>query len=381
LRIAFHTPLNLFADGGVSGDRRMARQLVAALESLGHVVEPVKIGRGYLRDSEAASLACLQAEAEALRENLLASWRDGTAAAPDLWFTYHNYYRAPDLLGPEIATALDIPYVTAEASDAARRAHDEWAPHTAIVRRGLDAADLHFHFTERDRLGLEPWRREGIALLPLPPFIAFDRNPPRRIADGGPPRLITIAMMREGTKQNSYLALARILDRIHDADWRLSIVGDGRKRGEIEQAFSGFPAGRVAFLGLLDRERALGELSHHDIFVWPGVREAYGLVYLEAQATGLPVVAFDSGGVSATVQRDETALLAPEGDEAAFAAALAGLLRDGARRAAMGKAARRFVLSERTMARAAERLAEGLAIACRNRSLKRQARAGGAPLP
>ncbi len=47
----------------------------------------------------------------------------------------------------------------------------------------------------------------------------------------------------------------------------------------------------------------------------------------------------------------------------------------------MGKAARRFVLSERTMARAAERLAEGLAIACRNRSLKRQARAGGAPLP
>ncbi len=286
MRIAFHTPLNLFADGGVSGDRRMARQLVAALESLGHVVEPVKIGRGYLRDSEAASLACLQAEAEALRENLLASWRDGTAAAPDLWFTYHNYYRAPDLLGPEIATGLDIPYVTAEASDAARRAHDEWAPHTAIVRRGLDAADLHFHFTERDRL----WRREGIALLPLPPFIAFDRDPPRRIADGGPPRLITIAMMREGTKQNSYLALARILDRIRDADWRLSIVGDGRKRGEIEQAFSGFPAGRVAFLGLLDRERALGELSHHDIFVWPGVREAYGLVYLEAQATGLPVV-------------------------------------------------------------------------------------------
>ncbi|MDX3808587.1 glycosyltransferase family 4 protein [Bosea thiooxidans] len=377
MRIAFHTPLNLFDDGGVSGDRRMARQLVGSLESLGHVVEPVKAGRGYLRDSSSASLAHLEAEAAGLRENLLANWRSGTAPPPDLWFTYHNYYRAPDLLGPEIAAALDIPYVTAEASDAARRAHDEWAPHTAIVRRGLDAADLHFHFTDRDRQGLELWRREGIALEPLPPFVAFGKEPPRHIDHDGAPRLITIAMMREGTKQNSYLTLARILDRIRDDDWSLSIIGDGRKRSEIEQAFAGFSPGRIAWLGLLDRERALAELATHDVFVWPGVREAYGLVYLEAQAAGLPVVAFDSGGVSATVRAGETALLAPEGDEPAFAAQLSALLRDGKRRAAMGTAARRFVLTERTMARAAQRLAEGIAIACRNRDLKRSIAAGG----
>lgn len=377
MRIAFHTPLNLFDDGGVSGDRRMARQLVGALESLGHVVEPVKARRGYLQDSDAASLARLEAEAAGLRENLFASWRNGTASPPDLWFTYHNYYRAPDLLGPEIAAALDIPYVTAEASDAARRAHDEWAPHTAIVRRGLDAADLHFHFTDRDRQGLEPWRREGIALEPLPPFIAFSKEPLRHIDHDGTPRLITIAMMREGTKQNSYLTLARTLDRIRDDDWSLSIIGDGRKRSEIEQAFAGFSPGRVAWLGLLDRERALAELATHDVFVWPGVREAYGLVYLEAQAAGLPVVAFDSGGVSATVRAGETALLAPEGDEPAFAAQLSALLRDGKRRAAMGAAARRFVLTERTMARAAQRLAEGIAVACRNRDLKRSIAAGG----
>jgi glycosyltransferase involved in cell wall biosynthesis len=376
LRIAFHTPLNLFDDGGVSGDRRMAHQLVGALESLGHVVAPVEAGRGYLREPDAASLARLQAEAASLRETLLAGWRNGAAQPPDLWFTYHNYYRAPDLLGPEIAAALGIPYVTAEASDAARRAHDAWAAHTAIVRSGLDAADLHFHFTDRDRQGLEPWRREGIALLPLPPFIAFDDVPPRRAAADGAPRLITIAMMREGTKQNSYLALARILDRIRNADWTLSIIGDGRKRGEIERAFAGFPAGRIAWLGLLDRKRALAELATHDVFVWPGVREAYGLVYLEAQAAGLPVVAFDSGGVSATVEPGETALLAPENDEAAFAAALSALLHDAKRRAIMGEAARRFVLTERTMARAADRLAEGLTLACRNRSLKSRSPAG-----
>ncbi|MCT4494112.1 glycosyltransferase family 4 protein [Bosea minatitlanensis] len=359
----------------------MARQLVAALETLGHAVAPVQAGRGYLADSEPAALARLEAEAARLRDVLLAGWRSGAAAAPELWFTYHNYYRAPDLLGPEIAAALGIPYVTAEASDAARRAEGEWARHTAIVRHGLDAAAAHFHFTGRDREGLEPWRRDGTALLPLPPFIAFDAPPPRHGGhDGGhdgPPRLVTIAMMREGTKLNSYRALARILARIGDEDWRLSVVGDGRSRGEVEQAFAGFAPERIAWRGLVARECALDELAAHDLFVWPGLREAYGLVYLEAQATGLPVVAFDSGGVPATVRPGETALLAPEGDEAAFAANLAALLRDGKRRRTMGEAARRFVLTERTLGRAADRLAEGLAIACRNHAARRRTAAGG----
>jgi len=375
LRIAFHTPLNLFDDGGVSGDRRMARQLVAALESLGHVVEPVRAARGYLPSADPACLDQHRAEAAQLSDRLLAGYRSGTPR-PDLWFTYHNYYRAPDLLGPAIAAALGISYVTAEASDAERRAFDEWSAQTAIVRHGLAAGDVHFCFTDRDRQGLEPWRQSGTALLELPPFITFEKEPPQREKHAGPPRLITIAMMREGTKQNSYLALARILARIPDAGWRLSIVGDGRRRGEIEQAFACLPQERIDWLGLIPRERALDELAQHDIFVWPGVREAYGLVYLEAQAVGLPVVAFDSGGVSATVMAGKTALLAPEGDEAAFAGNLVALLQDKARRERMGAEARRFVLKERSSARAASRLAEGLDLACRHRRDKLGATGG-----
>lgn len=369
MHIAFHTPLNLFDDGGVSGDRRMAHQLVAALESLGHSVEPVRAERGYLRSADTETLSHHGAEAGRLRAALLADYGVGRRK-PDLWFTYHNYYRAPDLLGPGIATALGIPYVTAEASDAARRASGEWAAQTTIVRQGLAAGDVHFFFTDRDRQGLEPWRGAGTALIALPPFIAFENEPPRRFDHAGPPRLITIAMMREGTKQNSYLTLARILERVRDEDWQLSIVGDGRQRGTIEEAFAGLPSERVTWLGLVPREQALDRLAAHDVFVWPGVREAYGLVYLEAQAAGLPVVAFDSGGVSATVRAGETALLAPENDEAAFAENIATLLRDKAQRERMGEAARRFVLTERTPAVAAKRLAEGLAIACRNRADK-----------
>ena len=74
----------------------------------------------------------------------------------------------------------------------------------------------------------------------------------------------------------------------------------------------------------------------------------------------------------------ETALLVPEHDEAALAAALTTLLRDKALRDSMGAAARRFILTERTPARAAERLAEGLALAIRNRRAKLKSSPGKA---
>jgi glycosyltransferase involved in cell wall biosynthesis len=369
VRIAFHTPLNAYDDGRISGDRRMACQLVAVLEGLGHVVEPVLAARDFMPSADAGRLARHQSGAARHVEAMLARWRDGVPS-PELWFTYHNYYKAPDLLGPAIVEKLGIPYVVAEASDAQRRASGEWADHTRIVRAGLSAADLHLHFTDRDRQGLEPWRSAHTALLELPPFIAFDSEPPRHAGDAAVPRLVTVAMMREGTKQNSYLTLARVLGRVADRPWTLTIIGDGRKRSEIEQAFAGLPAGRVKWRGAIPHDRVVMEMAAHDVFIWPGVREAYGLVYLEAQAVGLPIVAFDSGGVSATVRGGETALLAPEGDEAALAGALQRLLDDTALRATMGRAARYFALTERNPAQAAAILARGLALAVANRAAR-----------
>lgn len=371
MRIAFHTPLNAYDDGRISGDRRMARQLVAALESLGHSVMPGIGARDFMPTPEPARLAAHEAAAAARTEALLAQWRrDG--AAPELWFTYHNYYKAPDLLGPTISQRLGIPYVVAEASDAERRATGDWAAHTRLVREGLAAADLHLWFTDRDRRGLERWRSDRTALMELPPFIAFAGPPPRRNEEtASAPRLVTVAMMREGTKENSYRVLARVLSHLADRPWTLTVIGDGRRRVEVEEAFAGFPEGRIAWLGSIAHDRVVATLAEHDLFVWPGVREAYGLVYLEAQAVGLPIVAFDSGGVSATVRRGETALLLPEGDEAGLASALSDLLDDPQRRAQMGVAARRFALDERNPARAADILARGLAVAIANHAARR----------
>lgn len=360
MRIAFHTPLNAFADAGISGDRRMARQIATALRQLGHAVEPISDARAHLRLPE--DLAGRRIEAQARRGALLPHWRH-TDTAPELWFTYHSYYKAPDLLGPEIASQLNIPYVVAEASDSRRRAVGEWAEHVALARKSFAAADLHLWFTRQDRDSIAPWSGDS-AFLALPPFIETVpavATPGRQAA---PPRLVTVAMMRAGAKLDSYHALAEVLARLTAEPWTLTIIGDGPVRSEVEAAFATIPAGRLRWLGALDHDAVTAELAAHDVFIWPGIGEAYGLVYLEAQAADLPVVAFDSGGVSATVRRNETALLAPEKDSAALAAALARLLTDGALRARMAQAAQSFVATERTLERAGEIIAQGLGLAC-----------------
>ena len=98
-------------------------------------------------------------------------------------------------------------------------------------------------------------------------------------------------------------------------------------------------------------------LGQGGIYVWPGCGEAYGLAYLEAQAAGMPVVAQATAGVPAVVRHGETGILTPEGDVAAYAAAIRDLIRDDAKRQAYGRAARGFVLGERSLALASRRLA------------------------
>jgi hypothetical protein len=71
--------------------------------------------------------------------------------APELWFTYHLYHKAPDWLGPVIADALGIPYVVAEASDAPKRALGEWAAGRDAAKRAIRRADAVIGLNPADR--------------------------------------------------------------------------------------------------------------------------------------------------------------------------------------------------------------------------------------
>ena len=102
-------------------------------------------------------------------------------------------------------------------------------------------------------------------------------------------------MMRHGDKLDSYRLLAASLAMLSDLDWSLDIVGDGEARGEVAAALA--PLGpRVRWRGALDEAGVADALANSDLFVWPAINEAFGMALLEAQASGLPVVAGASGG-------------------------------------------------------------------------------------
>jgi glycosyltransferase involved in cell wall biosynthesis len=97
-------------------------------------------------------------------------------------------------------------------------------------------------------------------------------------------------------------------------------------------------------------------LGSADLCVWPALNEALGMALLEAQASGVPVVAGATGGVSEIVVHGVTGLLVPPGDALAFARAVRSLLVDRARRATLAEAARHRVRAEHDISSAARRL-------------------------
>ncbi|MBB4526315.1 glycosyltransferase family 4 protein [Rhizobium leguminosarum] len=344
MQVAFYAPMKSPNHSVPSGDRLMARLLIRALELGGHEVDVVSEFRTYASTPEAA--AALEPAISAELERLRLTW-----PRRELWFCYHPYYKSPDPFGPAISAEFAIPYVTAEASYAAKRDRTGWAASQKRVGEAIVQAAVNISFTERDQAGLAAAFPQA-RLAELKPFIdtaLFEKVSPA----SDPHRLMTVAMMRAGDKMDSYAMLARALRLIEDRPWTLAVIGDGPMRQEVQALFADFP-GRIEWLGERNAVEIAQLLGRGGLYVWPGCGEAYGLAYLEAQAAGLPVVAQETAGVPAVVEAGVTGLLTPDGNVAAYAEAIAGLLCDRQRRDAMGQAARRFVLGERSLAMAAK---------------------------
>lgn len=375
MKIAFYAPLKPPDHPVPSGDRTMARSLLKALAQGGADVRLASGLRSWVRTpSDEARIGLLDAAATE-RDRLLAEFKS-SAWRPDVWLTYHPYYKSPDLLGPALSAELAIPYATVEASFSARRATGDWAAWHEANLPALRHADVHFVMTERDHAGLAQCSGVGGRLVAFPPFIeSWETTNGFDCAAGvgdeasfePPCRLAAVAMMRRDVKLESYRFLASALGRLDlegRCAWTLDIVGDGEARPDVERAFAealGMAAEkRVRWHCALDRG-GIGEvLRQSDLFVWPGFDEGYGLAYLEAQAMGVPVVAMRSGGVPAVVRDGETGVLVEEGDLDGFVRALSALIRDRRRRNCMRVSAIDFVRKERSLERASERLMAAL---------------------
>ena len=106
---------------------------------------------------------------------------------PGLWFTYHLFHKAPDLIGPPACRAAGLPYLVAEASFAPKRATGPWAGGHEPVRDAIGLADHVFFLNPDDEACVLPLLKPRATSSRLPPVVCIQEThePARRRAKSG----------------------------------------------------------------------------------------------------------------------------------------------------------------------------------------------------
>src|SRR5918992_3566721 len=170
-RIAFYAPLKPPTHVTPSGDRRVAGLLMDALELVAEHVELVSTFRSFDADGDTARQEALRAQGGVLAQRFIKEWQAAPPEPrPDLLFTYHVYYKAPDWLGPAVSAALGIPYVIAEASYAQKRASGPWEIGHEAAAAAIRSARLIVSPSRDDIAGLEDLVAKE-RVVHLPPFL------------------------------------------------------------------------------------------------------------------------------------------------------------------------------------------------------------------
>jgi phosphatidyl-myo-inositol dimannoside synthase len=172
-----------------------------------------------------------------------------------------------------------------------------------------------------------------------------DRHSPRSQS----PTIITVSRLSDRYKGHDVMlrALPLVADRVPDVRW--VVVGDGPLRALYAAVARGLGvSSRVTFTGRVsdtERDRLLSEawvFAMISRLTRAGAGEGFGIVYLEAAARGLPVVAGDVAGARDAVIRGQTGLLVDPNNPAAVAEVLVRLLTDQTLADRMGRAGRKF---------------------------------------
>ncbi|MBP7127258.1 glycosyltransferase family 4 protein [Myxococcota bacterium] len=163
---------------------------------------------------------------------------------------------------------------------------------------------------------------QSIALEDFPP-----RPDPGSLQD--PPRLLFVGQLLHYKGVHLLLEAVRRLVA-QGLEVRLTLAGSGDEGYEQRLRNEARPLGdRVTFLGRVPREDLPAIYRAHDLFLFPSTAvEGFGLTFLEAMASGIPVVATDSGGHGEVIRHDINAHVFPEGDGEALAAGIRRLLDD-----------------------------------------------------
>lgn len=244
-----------------------------------------------------------------------------------------------------------------------------------ILRKVFRDADLVTYLTEATLARLKPFIGDT-PIMQLHGAIdtdmfAFNARARRELRDryglGEAPVVVCISRLVERKGQDRLIdAWPEVVARHPQA--KLVIVGKGPYGQRLREMAQFSPvSASIIFTGEVHYAELVAHYSLGDIFAMPcrtrgaGLDiEGLGIVYLEAYAAGLPVVAGDSGGAPEAVQNGRTGLVVNGRSVNAIVAALDYLLEDPERAAAMGEAGKRWVDDEWRWSDVAKPLIEAL---------------------
>jgi glycosyltransferase involved in cell wall biosynthesis len=202
----------------------------------------------------------------------------------------------------------------------------------AVVAQSRDtAANLHRYFAPEVEAKVIPL---GIA---RPPSVAARRE--RYGAAPDDVLLVTVGRLvrRKGVEQ-----LLDVIARLPDERVRLLVLGSGPLGEALEQHAARLGLGdRARFMGRVTEDTKFEILASADLYVSTSQHEGFGLVFLEAMACGLPIVAYDRGGQADFLADGVTGHVVALNDRETFTARCAALIADPQRRAEIGAANRR----------------------------------------
>ncbi len=352
LKIAFYCPNKPLSHAHPSGDLTIARNLQNALSTMGHDCSEIIQFRSRWFWQSATGWG------KALGSGLQA-YRHTRRFEPDLWLTYHSYYKSPDLLGPLLSGIYHIPYAIFQPMYSTRRRKTgQTRVGFYLNRLALKAATEVFTNNLNDLEGLGRLLPPG-RITYLPPGInpeAFQRDEGARERirrqygiSGRASVIMTAARFRPGVKVESLVYLFHSLARlkVRGLPFTLLIVGDGPMETPVRKLAEALLPGQTIFTGGVAPRDMVHYYSAADLFAFPGIGESLGMVYLEAQACGLPVVALNSPGVAQVVENGQSGLLVARDTGEAMAEAIGEFLNDPEKRGEFGRQGLQYVREQR----------------------------------
>jgi glycosyltransferase involved in cell wall biosynthesis len=153
---------------------------------------------------------------------------------------------------------------------------------------------------------------------------------------GGPFRIGYVGRLTVEKNVRAFVDLQAKLEAAGQRDFQLVLVGDGRERGWLRRHLP-----QAEMPGILHGEQLAAAYASMDAFVFPSQTDTFGLVILEAMASGVPVLVAPETGARVGIEDGVQGFLSDD-----FASGILTMVHSEARRLKMGRAAREFACSK-----------------------------------